>query len=492
MSIKFEFFEKGQYAAISKTFMSSDFPAFANLSMDRNLLHHDEAYASSTEFGRCIVPLGLSVLPFSALAGMAFPGLASLIVQQKTEAVEPVFYGEKIHYSARIVETNEALKVLRLSLVAFKTDARKIVLRSEMTVKFLGNRTRLLGGDEFRVRKPRKVALVTGASGHIGQAIAYALAKEGWDLILPGRSQSKLEEVKRRCEKVGRRVEVMVVDFTDVESVRVFAEALSGMGDASPSVVVHAASAGIADSIHDLSLTNFGALQTIVDALLIHFMKQQYGRIIFIGSTSQLMPVEGMDTYAAAKNMASFWLKGIDRFNFCNIQTLTLAPERVDTPFSDALPTSVDNFLLQPEDVADGVLRFVQQSEMGCSFATLGAGGIAEGRFDFRRSDVDHVSPGSQPTCSESGSERRVFQEPFNQNPSGLRSEFRKFFELGNEEDVTGLKIGGLATWDSLKHIELILRLESVFGISFLSHEIEETYSFLGLEKLVNRKLGQS
>ena len=61
-----------------------------------------------------------------------------------------------------------------------------------------------------------KVALVTGASGGIGTAIATELAREGVDLCLTAREPNKLEEVAGAIAKIsGRRAAVLAGDLRE-------------------------------------------------------------------------------------------------------------------------------------------------------------------------------------------------------------------------------------------------------------------------------------
>lgn len=77
-----------------------------------------------------------------------------------------------------------------------------------------------------------KVALVTGASGGIGTAIATELAREGVDLCLTARDRNKLEEVADAIAEIsGRRPAVHAGDLNDPEvSSAAIAAAIAAFG----------------------------------------------------------------------------------------------------------------------------------------------------------------------------------------------------------------------------------------------------------------------
>lgn len=61
-----------------------------------------------------------------------------------------------------------------------------------------------------------KKALVTGAGGGLGKAVAVALAQQGADVALWGRNPEKMEDTARIVRELGRKA---VIRATDVESV---------------------------------------------------------------------------------------------------------------------------------------------------------------------------------------------------------------------------------------------------------------------------------
>jgi NAD(P)-dependent dehydrogenase (short-subunit alcohol dehydrogenase family) len=58
----------------------------------------------------------------------------------------------------------------------------------------------------------RGVALVTGAGAGIGRGVALALASDGWDVAVAGRSPDRLGETAAEIEKIGTRGVAMPMD----------------------------------------------------------------------------------------------------------------------------------------------------------------------------------------------------------------------------------------------------------------------------------------
>src|SRR5262245_63959968 len=64
-----------------------------------------------------------------------------------------------------------------------------------------------------------RVAVVTGASGGIGQAIAQQLAAAGADVVIHGRSRADLaEKTAKNARELGRQTKVILRDLADPKS----------------------------------------------------------------------------------------------------------------------------------------------------------------------------------------------------------------------------------------------------------------------------------
>jgi NAD(P)-dependent dehydrogenase (short-subunit alcohol dehydrogenase family) len=65
-----------------------------------------------------------------------------------------------------------------------------------------------------------KISVVTGAGTGVGKAVALALAREGYTVVLAGRRQDKLEETASEAKSAGGETLVVPTDVADPASVR--------------------------------------------------------------------------------------------------------------------------------------------------------------------------------------------------------------------------------------------------------------------------------
>lgn len=155
-----------------------------------------------------------------------------------------------------------------------------------------------------------KKALITGASSGIGRATAVRLAKEGMDLILMARRLDRLEKIQREIESEHRvRVTLMVADVRRHDELQAQFQALGGEID---SVDVLINNAGLAsgtaklseiqpDDWNDMIDTNIKGLVSLTRLMLPHFLKNQRGHIVNIGSVAGRWVYPGGAVYCGTK-----------------------------------------------------------------------------------------------------------------------------------------------------------------------------------------------
>jgi NAD(P)-dependent dehydrogenase (short-subunit alcohol dehydrogenase family) len=155
------------------------------------------------------------------------------------------------------------------------------------------------------------IAIVTGANSGIGRGTAVALARRGFDLGLTWHSdEENLRETVAECEAEGVRVEHRQVDLSAVPGpdavIDELADALGGLD-----VLVANAAAGHSTPFLEVELEEFEWV--IRFALTAQFLLGQRaarrmvdqgrgGRIVFITSIHELVPLETSTAYTAAKH----------------------------------------------------------------------------------------------------------------------------------------------------------------------------------------------
>jgi 3-oxoacyl-[acyl-carrier protein] reductase len=115
-----------------------------------------------------------------------------------------------------------------------------------------------------------KVAVIYGAGGPIGGAIARAFAREGARVFLAGRTQAKLDTVADAIRANGGVAHTAVVDALDAQAVDAYADAVAaqaGAIDVSCNVISYG---DVQKPLAELSVEDF--MQPIANAMRSHFV----------------------------------------------------------------------------------------------------------------------------------------------------------------------------------------------------------------------------
>lgn len=139
-----------------------------------------------------------------------------------------------------------------------------------------------------------KNAVIYGAGGAIGKAVARAFAREGARVFLTGRTLAKLDEVAEEIRSVGGVAETAQVDALDERAVRNHADAVvaeSGSVDISFNLITHPSVHGtpIAEmEVDDYTVSVTTAVRTnflTARAAARHMIGQGSGAILFFGGS---------------------------------------------------------------------------------------------------------------------------------------------------------------------------------------------------------------
>lgn len=214
------------------------------------------------------------------------------------------------------------------------------------------------------------MALVTGGTGALGEAIAAQLATRGIRVAIGYRT--KASAAQTIAEKLPEAVTVRL-DVTDAESIK---GAFQSVREQLGPITILVNSAGVTrdaltmrmdanewQEVIDTDLT--GPFRCIKQALP-GMVAQRFGRIVTIGSISGVLGPPGQANYAAAKAGLSGMTKTISReVARRGITANVIAPGLVKSPLADALDPGLRKLYtsmtatgreVDPEDVARAIL----------------------------------------------------------------------------------------------------------------------------------------
>lgn len=203
-------------------------------------------------------------------------------------------------------------------------------------------------------------ALITGASGGIGEEIARALHAQGAVVGLHGTRQEKLETL---AAELGDRVKILPANLSDHEAVK----ALAAKAEAElEGVDILVNNAGITNDKlmvrmsdkdwHDVLDINLTAAFILTRELTQPMMKRRYGRVVNITSVVGAIGNPGQANYCASKA----GMEGFTKAFAAEVATRNITANCVSPGFIESAMTEKLN-----EKQRDGLLFKIPMNRMG-------------------------------------------------------------------------------------------------------------------------------
>jgi len=236
-----------------------------------------------------------------------------------------------------------------------------------------------------------KVALVTGATRGIGQAVALELAAQGAQVVGTATSAQGAEAISAALAPHGGRG--VVLDVNDAAAVDALVAELAKSAEGGPHILVN--NAGITRDTLAMRMkdddwsavldTNLNAVFRLSRAVLKGMMKARWGRIINITSVVGASGNAGQANYAAAKAGVAGMSRALAReLGSRNITVNCIAPGFIDTDMTRVLSEEQTSALVgqiplgrlgSPDDIAHAAAFLASPRAGYISGATLHVNG---------------------------------------------------------------------------------------------------------------------
>lgn len=190
--------------------------------------------------------------------------------------------------------------------------------------------------------KEDKYVLATGATSGIGYAIAEVFAKNGFNMFLVARNESKLSKIAEEFNKKYKvSCKFFPCDLSVIEEInRLYAYLVKNRLE----VFILINNAGFGywgyfhqfDPIRQIQMINLNVtgLTHLTRLLVADMIKMGFGKILNVSSFAGLQPMGLLSTYAATKTYVLYFSQGLDmELEEKNISVSVLCPPNVKTNF---------------------------------------------------------------------------------------------------------------------------------------------------------------
>jgi hypothetical protein len=190
----------------------------------------------------------------------------------------------------------------------------------------------------------KQTALVTGASGGIGRALARQFARHGHDVVLVARREDVLADAASELEsRYGVDATPIVHDLDEPGAADALYEDVTER-DLDVGVLVNNVGVGTYDAFHETDLDaertqlrlNVETLVVLTRLFLADFRDRDRGKVLNVGSVAGFVPGPKMAGYYASKAYVNSFSEALAAENRdTNVDVTVLCPGPVDTDFQD-------------------------------------------------------------------------------------------------------------------------------------------------------------
>jgi len=127
MSFTIEELKIDQEYSVEKTFSEIDVLNFSKLSGDENPVHINEVEAKKSIFGQRVVHGALVSSLTSSILGMKLPGNGTIYLSQDCKFIAPVFIGDTITSTCKVIEIIKNKNIVKLASFAVNQHGKLVI-----------------------------------------------------------------------------------------------------------------------------------------------------------------------------------------------------------------------------------------------------------------------------------------------------------------------------------------------------------------------------
>lgn len=190
----------------------------------------------------------------------------------------------------------------------------------------------------------QKIALITGATSGIGQACARRFAKNGYAVIITGRNERKLSNLKNELEEAGTMVLSLIFDVRESDKAEA---AIASLPEEWKAIDVLVNNAGLALGLdkeyegdptdwNTMIDTNIKGLLTMTRLVVPGMVARNKGHVVNIGSVAGDAAYANGNVYCATKAAVKLITDGL-RIDVADtaVRVTNVKPGLVETNFSN-------------------------------------------------------------------------------------------------------------------------------------------------------------